>query len=311
MKIGFIGLGTMGGPMAGHLLAAGHELVVYARRRETVAALLERGAMWADEPKTLAAQSELVFTCLPGPPEIEEIYRGANGLMAGFRPGSAAIDCSTGAPSAVRALAADLAAMDVVLMDAPVSGGPKGAKSKKLAIWVGGPQDAYDRYKPVLDLMGDQVRYIGAVGTASIAKLAHNCANYGIQMILAEVVTLGVKAGLDPVTLFGAMRQGSLGRQRIVDRLADQFLPQDFEHPAFVLEGAHKDVGLATALARETGVPMKFANLTFAEMTEALNRGWGKRDSRATMLLQEQRAGVDIKVPREILQDLIRNESLD
>jgi 3-hydroxyisobutyrate dehydrogenase-like beta-hydroxyacid dehydrogenase len=310
MKIGFIGLGTMGAPMAGHLLVPGHELVVYARRRETATALLDSGAIWADDPKTLAAQCELVFTCLPGPAEIEAIYRGPNGLMAGLRPGTAAIDCSTGAPSAVRALAADLAAIDVTFMDAPVSGGPKGATSGKLAIWVGGPADAYDRYKPVLELMGDQVRYIGEVGTASVAKLVHNCANYGIQMILAEVFTLGVKAGLDPAALWSAVRQGSLGRQRAVDRLADQFLPADFDHPTFVLDGAHKDVALATQLARETGVPMRFANLTFAEMTEAVNRGWGRRDSRATMLLQEQRAGVDIKVPRETLQAILRDEPL-
>ncbi len=310
MKIGFIGLGVMGAPMAGHLLDAGHTLVVYARRREAAEALLARGAIWADSPKELAAQSELVMTSLPGPAEIEQVVRAEDGLMAGFRAGSGYIDFSTSAPAAVRALAADLAPIDVTMMDAPVSGGPKGAASKKLAIWVGGPRPAYDRYKPVLDAMGDQVRYIGEIGSASVAKLAHNCANYGIQMVLAEVFSLGVKAGVDPATLFGALRQGSLGRQRVVDRLADQFLPQAFDTPAFALELAQKDLALATALGRENDVPLKFANLTFAELTEAVNNGWGKRDSRVAMLLQERRAGVDIQVPRKTLQDIIRNEGL-
>jgi 3-hydroxyisobutyrate dehydrogenase-like beta-hydroxyacid dehydrogenase len=129
-------------------------------------------------------------------------------------------------------------------------------------------------------------------------------------MVLAEAFTLGVKAGVDPAALWSAIRQGSLGRQRAVDRMADQFLPHDFDNPAFALELAHKDVSLATALGRETGVPMRFANMTLAEMTEALNKGWGKRDSRSAMLIQEERAGLDIRVPRNVLQDILKNEPL-
>ena len=114
----------------------------------------------------------------------------------------------------------------------------------------------------------------------------------------------------DPATLFGAIRQGSLGRQRAVDRMTDQFLPHEFDSPAFALELAHKDVSLATALGREIGVPMRFANMTLAEMTDALNKGWGKRDSRSAMLIQEERAGLDIRVPRNVLQDILKNEPL-
>ncbi|MEI9923104.1 MAG: NAD-binding protein [Bradyrhizobium sp.] len=120
----------------------------------------------------------------------------------------------------------------------------------------------------------------------------------------------GVKAGVDPAALFGAIRQGSLGRQRAVDRMTDQFLPHEFDNPAFALELAHKDVSLATALGRENDVPMRFANMTLAEMTEALNKGWGKRDSRVAMLIQEERAGLDIRVPRSVLQDILKNEPL-
>jgi 3-hydroxyisobutyrate dehydrogenase len=310
MKIGFAGLGAMGAPMAGHLLDAGHTLYVLTRRRESADAAIAKGSIWAETAKNLAANSELVFTALPGPPEIEVVMAGDNGLKAGFKAGTPYIDLSTNSPALVRQLSADLAKLGVSMLDAPVSGGPKGAASRKLAIWVSGEKATFERCKPILELLGDQVRFLGASGNASVAKLVHNCANYGIQMVLAEAFTLGVKAGVDPVALWGAIRQGSLGRQRAVDRMADQFLPHEFDNPAFALELAHKDVSLATALGRETGVPMRFATMTLAEMTEALNKGWGKRDSRSAMLIQEQRAGLDICVPRNVLQDILNNEPL-
>jgi 3-hydroxyisobutyrate dehydrogenase-like beta-hydroxyacid dehydrogenase len=182
------------------------------------------------------------------------------------------------------------------MLDAPVSGGPAGAASGRLAIWVGGEQAVFDRHKSILDAIGDQARYIGPIGSASVAKLVHNCAGYAINVALAEVFTMGVKAGVDPLVLFEAIRQGALGRARVFDRLADQFLPGKFDPPAFALKLAHKDVALATALGREFNVPMKMANIALAEMTEALNRGWGDRDSRVAMLLQEERSGVEIAV---------------
>nr|WP_284145662.1 NAD-binding protein [Xanthobacter aminoxidans] len=147
--------------------------------------------------------------------------------------------------------------------------------------------------------------FLGALGAATTAKLVHNSANYGIQMVLAEVITIGVKAGVDPATLFAAIREGSLGRQNVVDRLADQFLPAAFDEVSFALDLAFKDVSLAAALAREVGVPARFTEMTLAEMTEARNRGWGKRDSRVAMLVQEERAGVAIKVDRETLDGIL------
>jgi 3-hydroxyisobutyrate dehydrogenase len=170
---------------------------------------------------------------------------------------------------------------------------------------VGGDEALFTQYRPVLEAIGDQPAYVGPIGAGSVAKLVHNCAGYAIQCALAEVFTLGVKAGVDPVTLFRAVRQGALGRQRTFDRLVDQFLPGKFEPPAFALRLAHKDISLATELGRELGVPMRVAALAHAEMTEALNRGWGERDSRVAMLLQEERAGVEICVPEEQLRGLL------
>ena len=152
---------------------------------------------------------------------------------------------------------------------------------------------------PVLDAIGDQAKYIGPIGAGSIAKLVHNAAGYTIQTALAEVFTMGVKAGVEPLALWDAIRAGANGRVRTFDRLGDEFLQARFDPPSFALRLAHKDVTLAVELAREVGVPMRLTNLAREELTEALNRDWGDRDSRVAMLLQEERAGVDIRESTE------------
>ncbi|HKF73751.1 MAG TPA: NAD-binding protein, partial [Stellaceae bacterium] len=134
--------------------------------------------------------------------------------------------------------------------------------------------------------MGDRARYVGPIGAGSVAKLVHNCAGYALQTVLAEVFTLGVKGGVDPLALFEAVRQGASGRRRTFDSVIDQFLPNVYDPPSFALKLAHKDVTLATALGRELGVPMRLCNMALEEMTEAMNRGWAGRDSRVAMLLQ-------------------------
>jgi 3-hydroxyisobutyrate dehydrogenase len=192
------------------------------------------------------------------------------------------------------------------VLDAPVSGGPSGARSRKLALWVGGERDVFDRCRPVLDAIGDQVLYIGAVGAGSVAKLVHNCAGYAMQLALAEVFTMGVRAGVEPLALWGAIRQGSAGRQRSFDRLGEQFLQGKFDPPNFALALGHKDMTLATDPGREIGVPMRLANLAHAEMTDVLNRGWGHRDARSCLLLQQERAGLSFKVPKEAIEAVVK-----
>jgi 3-hydroxyisobutyrate dehydrogenase len=167
----------------------------------------------------------------------------------------------------------------------------------------------FERFKPVLDAIGDQVRYIGPAGHATVAKLVHNCAGYALNAALAETFTMGVKAGVDPLALFEAIRQGAVGRRRTFDGLIDQFLPNRYEPPAFALRLAHKDVSLAVALGREVSVPMRLCNLTLEEMTEALNRGWGGRDSRVAMVLQQERAGVQVAVEPERLAAALAADS--
>ena len=305
MRVGFIGLGTMGASMALNLQKAGHELVVNDVNREAAAPHLKGGATWADDARGVAQKSEVIFTSLPGPREVEAV---AEGFFEGMQPGAAWFDLSTNSPRLIRKLHATFAKKKLALLDAPVSGGPHGAKSGKLALWIGGDRAVFDRFRPVLDAIGDQVLYIGAIGAGSVAKLVHNCGGYAIQTALAEVFTMGVKAGVEPLALWTAIRQGSLGRQRTFDRLGKQFLRGEFDPPDFALKLAHKDITLATELAREIGVPMRIAGLTHAEMTEGLNRGWGARDSRVPMLLQEERAGVDIKVPAADIEAVIKRD---
>jgi 3-hydroxyisobutyrate dehydrogenase-like beta-hydroxyacid dehydrogenase len=308
MKVGFIGLGTMGNGMASNLQKAGYELVVHDIRRAAAEKYLAAGAVWADTPKALAEQCEVIFTSLPGPPEVEEVALGANGLLAGMKDGSAYFDLSTNSPTVVREINRRFAEKHVYMLDAPVSGGPRGAASGKLALWIGGDEQIFNRHKKVLDTIGDQARYIGPIGAGSVAKLVHNCAGYAVQCVMAEVFTMGVKAGVEPLALWEAVRQGAGGRRRTFDGLVDQFLPNKYDPPAFALRLAHKDVTLATQLGREMKVPMHMANLALDELTAALNRGWENRDSRVAMLLQQERAGVKIEVPEAELNAAIERD---
>ena len=302
MKVGFIGLGLMGSSMALNVRAKGYEMTVYDLRKEAGAPHVKAGCAWADSARKVAEASDVVFTSLPGPKEVEAV---AEELLAGMRKGAAWFDLSTNSPTVVRRLHERFAAKGIAMLDAPVSGGPSGAKSRQLALWIGGDHAAYDRHKPLLDAIGDEPVLIGPIGAGSVAKLMHNCAGYAIGVALAEVFTVGVKAGIDPLAMWSAVRQGAVGRKRAFDRLSEQFLPGKYEPAAFALKLGVKDVMLATELGRELGVPMRIANLTFAEMTDALNRGWGDRDSRCFMLLQEERAGVHVSVPAEKIKEVL------
>jgi 3-hydroxyisobutyrate dehydrogenase len=183
--------------------------------------------------------------------------------------------------------------------------GPRGARSGRLAIWVGGDRAIYDQYHPVLEAIGDQPYYVGPIGAGAMAKLGHNCAGYILQSALAETFSMGIKAGVDPLVLWQAVRHGALGRRQTFDGLTEHFLPGRFDPPDFALRLARKDVSLAVEVGRQFDVPIRLANLTLAELTEALNRGWGQRDSRVAMLLQEERAGIEVHVPQEKIQEIL------
>jgi 3-hydroxyisobutyrate dehydrogenase len=288
MKIGFIGLGAMGRPMAASLERAGHDLQRYDIRP-------------GENQKTSVVEAargcEVLFTSLPGPAEVEAVA----GQVQSLNQGAAWFDLSTNSPPVVRRLNAKLAEKGIDFLDAPVSGGPKGAQGGKLAIWVGGDEAVFRRFEHVLRAIGDQPYYVGPIGAGTVAKLAHNAASFTIQAALAEVFTLGVKAGVEPLALFRALRQGATGRKRTFDRLAEHFLPGMYDPPAFTVRLAHKDMKLALELAAEQNVPMKVGRVALDELDEAMRRGWAERDCRVAMTLQEERARVKVRVPKERL----------
>ena len=308
MKVGFIGLGTMGGSMAFNTIQGGHELVVHDIRRESATRHLEAGATWADSPREVAEASDIVFTSLPGPTEVEAVFLGDDGILQGMASGKVYFDLSTSTPNLIRRLHDIASGQGVQVLDAPVSGGPRGAESRNLAIWVGGDKDVFDRCKSALDAIGDKAYYVGPIGCGAVAKLVHNCAGYVIQAGLAEVFTMGVKAGVEPLALWQAVRRGAQGRRGTFEGLAEHLLPGKFDPPDFALRLARKDVDLAVSVGREYDVPMRLANLVLQEMTEAMNRGWGDRDSRVAMLLQEERAGVEVRVDEEVLEAALEAE---
>ncbi|PPR23534.1 MAG: 2-hydroxy-3-oxopropionate reductase [Alphaproteobacteria bacterium MarineAlpha10_Bin3] len=308
MKVGFIGLGTMGASIALNAIEGGHDLVVHDIDRDTAGRHIQRGALWADTPRDVAQASDLIFTSLPGPPEVESVALGADGLIEGLSAGKAYFDLSTNSPTLIRHIHAMFAKLGVAVLDAPVSGGPDGARTGKMAIWVGGDKAAFEAALPVLNAIGDAPYYVGPVGAGAVAKLVHNCSGYILQTALAETFSMGVKAGVDPEALWQALRKGALGRRRVFDTMARQFLPGRFDPPDFALRLARKDVALACEVGREYDVPMRLSNMVLAELTEAMNRGWDGRDSRAAMLLQTERAGVEISVSEKRIREIIEQD---
>jgi 3-hydroxyisobutyrate dehydrogenase-like beta-hydroxyacid dehydrogenase len=306
MTIGFIGLGTMGSSIAENLLRAGHEMVVHDLVKDAAEPHLGLGATWAESAAAIAAQSDVVFTSLPGPAEVAAVALGPDGLVEGASAGMAYIDLSTNSPSTMRLIHERLGGGGVEVFDAPVSGGPDGAESGRLAVWVGGDRERFDELLPILRSFSDAPHYVGPIGAGSVAKLVHNLSGYIIQTGLAEAFTMGVKAGVDPAGLWEAVREGALGRRRTFDTLGRNFLPGRFDPPDFALSLARKDVGLACELGREFDVPMRLSNLVLQEMTEAINRGWAGRDSRSAMLLQEERAGVEVRIPPDRIAEILQ-----
>jgi 3-hydroxyisobutyrate dehydrogenase len=296
MKIGFIGLGNMGGPMALNLMKAGHSLIVNDVRRDAAKAHLEGGAKWADSPQTVARESELILTSLPGPPEVEAVALGADGIIHGAVPGSIYADLSTNSPTVMRKIHAAFKEKGVHVLDAPVSGGVIGAKRGSLQVMVGGEESIFREVKDVLRAVGDNVGYMGPIGAGTIAKLVHNMISIVTRSIVAEGFTLGVKAGVKAEALLEAIRGASFGQGLILSHMIpDVVLKGDFDAVRFALKLARKDVGLATALAREYNVPMPLASLGEQILMEAMARGWGDKDSTSPWMLQEEAARVQVR----------------
>jgi 3-hydroxyisobutyrate dehydrogenase-like beta-hydroxyacid dehydrogenase len=252
-RVGFIGLGAMGGPMAANLVQAGHRLTVHDLRAESARSLLDGGATWASSPAEVAAASEVTFLSLPSPSDVEGVVGGDDGVLAGARPGTVVIDLSTGSATVARSLAERAAEAGVAFLDAPVSGGVAGARKGALALMVGGDRDSFDRCHHLFEVLGDRVFHVGDVGAGSVAKLVNNMLFFHGLLATVEAMVLAGKAGVD----LGALRdvvQASSGASFVWD-YASRAIIADRIAPNFTVALAAKDAALAVDLAAELGVP--------------------------------------------------------
>ncbi|MBI2907173.1 MAG: NAD(P)-dependent oxidoreductase [Chloroflexi bacterium] len=305
MNIGFVGVGRMGGAMAANLQKAGHALTVTDVRREAADVLAKGGARWAETPKACAAAADIVFSSLPGPKEVEAVALGKDGIVEGIRKGAIYIDLSTSLPTVIRRVYDVFKDKGASVMDAPVAGGPSIARDARLAVTVGGDEDAFRRAEHLLRIIGADVTYVGAVGNGCICKLMINCIVYSLIAIAGECFTAGVKAGVKPKDLWKAVAASGVGKCSTFQRtLPRHYFSGRFDPPDFSLDLALKDISLATALGREFNVPMAIGNLTLNDIMAGVNRGWGEKDSRIMLLIQEERAGVEVRIPESELPKL-------
>jgi 3-hydroxyisobutyrate dehydrogenase-like beta-hydroxyacid dehydrogenase len=293
MKIGFIGTGRMGGPMSRHLMEAGFELVVHDLNKEAAEPLLKRGAHWADFPKRVAEASEVVLSSLPSPAAVKDVVYGNDGLMAGWKKGDIYVDMSTSSPATIRQIASDASARGVTVLDAPVTGGTEGAEEGTLVIIVGGDPVTAQKMQGVFRAMGKKTFYAGEVGAGNVAKLVNNIISLTANAIMAEAFVLGVKAGVDPETLWEVASSGTANNWDLA-RYPRFTFKGNFE-PGFRLSLACKDVGLAVQLGREYGVPMPVAAAAEQSFLTAQAAGLGDKNVYSIIQRLEQLVGVEVR----------------
>jgi 3-hydroxyisobutyrate dehydrogenase len=275
-RVGFVGLGTMGGSMAANVLKAGFPLIVWNRTPGRAAALVGGGATEAGSPSTVAAASDVIVVCVSDTPDVEAVLFGPNGAGEGLRPGSLVIDCSTISPDATRDFGRRLGERGVAMVDAPVSGGSEGARLGTLTMFVGGEDPDVARARPVLEAMGKTITHLGPLGNGQAAKAVNQVVISGAYLGLAEGIVLGLKAGLDPHRLVEALAGGSAQSWVLANRSARMI---DDEYPlGFRLALHRKDLAIALGLAEQTGTMLPLAMLAAAMEDRLLAQGHGDED---------------------------------
>jgi len=295
-RIGFIGLGLMGKPMARNLMKAGFPLTIYARHPENVQELVSEGATLVSSSRTVGAASDVVITMLPNSPEVEEVVFGEMGVLASARPGTIIIDMSTIAPDASRAFARRCAEKDVAFLDAPVSGGSNGAEAGTLSIMVGGDQGAFTTCRSIFEAMGskEKIFYVGPSGSGEVVKVANNLLCGAIAAATAEALALGVKAGVEVESLAKIIGVSSGASTQLGAVFPIRVFNGSFQ-PGFMTDLLYKDLGLALDLGTANGVPMEFAALTRELYARAREAGYGRADYTAVIKLLEEKAGVEVR----------------
>ena len=293
MKVGFIGTGQMGIHMARHIQEAGHSLVIRDVNRDSAAPLLKTGAQWAGSPGEVARACGTVITCLPTPQIVEEVVYGDQGLRSGWKHGDIYIDMSTNSPSLVRRIAEDAGAMGVAVLDAPVSGGTRGAEAGTLTIMVGGDTATLERVRPVLEPMANKIFHLGAVGCGNVAKLVNNMIGLTCNSACAEGFVLGVKAGIDPQILYDLLTVSTANNWSL-QQYSRTVFKGNFA-PGFKVALAHKDINLAVGLAEEHGLPVRLARAVRQDLAETVEAGRGDQGVDAGILALEEAANERVR----------------
>lgn len=285
MKLGFIGLGVMGRPMALNLMKHGHEMGVYGRREATLAPLIEAGARRYDSPAALAAASEVVFTMVTASQDVEAVALGAEGIVHGAKPGLVLIDMETIAPATARSVAAALAAHRVDMLDAPVSGGPAGAQQATLSIMVGGKPQVYERMLPLFHALGKTVLHMGDHGAGQTTKACNQLALLVNAMATAESLQLAARSGLDPAKVREVML-GGVASSRVLDLFGKRMVERDFS-AGIEARLYYKDLHIALDLAHELGIASPAAAVAMQHVNAVIGRGEGGSDLSAILKVLE------------------------
>jgi 2-hydroxy-3-oxopropionate reductase len=284
-KVGFIGLGIMGKPMARNLIEAGYELVLYNRTLEKAEELAEDGAEVAANPREVAENSETIVTMLPDSPDVRNVVAGEEGVLEGIKEGALLVDMSTISPVVTEELAAKVKECGASMLDAPVSGGDVGAIEGTLSIMVGGSEEDFERAKPLLDVMGKTVTHVGPSGAGQLVKAANQVVVALTIEAVSEALVLGSKGGVNPEKILDVL-SGGLAANKVMEVKREKFLSHEFE-PGFRSELHHKDLGIALAAGREYGVVLPVTAIVDQMLLAMKKKGWGGEDHSALLRVIE------------------------
>jgi 3-hydroxyisobutyrate dehydrogenase len=285
-NVAFIGLGIMGHPMAGHLLAAGHTLRVYSRTKSKAGGLLQRGAKWSDSPSEAAADAEFVHICVPDTPDVEKVLCGENGILQCGKSGQIIIDHSTISPKRTREFAAEATKCNCNFVDAPVSGGDSGARAATLSIMVGGEPHIFERVTPLLRVMGKTVTYCGPSGTGQLTKLVNQILVGGTLLAVSEAMIFAKKSGLNLRETLEAVGGGAAGSWQLTN-LGPKIIQGDFR-PGFMIDLIQKDLRLLMEAAEHTGTSLPGSALVHQLFTAAQSAGHGREGTQALFTVLEK-----------------------
>jgi 2-hydroxy-3-oxopropionate reductase len=290
--IGFIGLGIMGKPMALNLIKGGRRLCVHARRAESMAPLVEAGASALDSPAAVAEQADIIFTMVSDTPDVEQVILGERGILSKGRRGSVVVDMSTISPTATRRMANQLAGAGIEMLDAPVSGGERGAIDGTLSIMVGGKEETFQRVLPLFQLVGKNIVYIGDNGAGQVTKLCNQIVIAQTVAAVAEGFILATAAGVDPTRVRQALLGGFAG-SKVLEVHGQRMLDHDFK-PGFKAKLHQKDMRIAMETAHEIGIPLPGAAVATQYVNALVGSGRGELDSAALATILEQASGIVI-----------------